>query len=90
MAVALYWCEMWSLTLWEEHKLQVFREYELYREERCEISVSRRCLSMTMKSIIFWDVTPLSLVEVYQRYGGTYCLHLQGRRVCSASRQQAE
>jgi hypothetical protein len=24
----------------------------------------------------FWDVTPCSLVEVYKRFGGTYCLHM--------------
>jgi hypothetical protein len=26
----------------------------------------------------FWDVTQCSLVEVYQIFGGTNCLHLQG------------
>jgi hypothetical protein len=25
---------------------------------------------------VFWDVTPCSLVEVYQRFGGTCYLHL--------------
>jgi hypothetical protein len=28
-----------------------------------------------------WDVTTHSLVDIYQRFGGTYCLHLQGRRI---------
>jgi hypothetical protein len=32
-----------------------------------------------MQSIIFWDMTPCSLVEVLQRFGGTYCLHFHGR-----------
>jgi hypothetical protein len=27
---------------------------------------------------------PYSLVEVYRPFGGTYCLHLQGRRVSHA------
>jgi hypothetical protein len=27
---------------------------------------------------ILWDAMPLSLVEFYQRFGGTYCLHLEG------------
>jgi hypothetical protein len=33
-----------------------------------------------MKSIIFWDVTPCSLSRCNRRFGGTYRLHLQGRR----------
>jgi hypothetical protein len=33
-----------------------------------------------MKSIIFWDVTPCSLLRCKRRFGGTYRLHLQGRR----------
>jgi hypothetical protein len=34
-----------------------------------------------LKSIIVSYVTPCSLVDVYRRVGGTYCLHLQGLRV---------
>jgi hypothetical protein len=34
--------------------------------------------AVTMKSTIFWDVTLCRQVEVYQCYGGTYCLHLWG------------
>jgi hypothetical protein len=26
---------------------------------------------------LFWDVTPCSLVKMYQRFGGKYCLDLQ-------------
>jgi hypothetical protein len=33
-----------------------------------------------MKSIIFWDVTPCRLLSCNRRFGGTYLLHLQGRR----------
>jgi hypothetical protein len=33
-----------------------------------------------MKSIVFWDITPCSLLKVNRRFGGTYRLHLQGRR----------
>jgi hypothetical protein len=39
------------------------------------------------KNNTFWDVTSLSLVEDRPRFGGTYCLHLQGRRV-SNNRQE--
>jgi hypothetical protein len=35
---------------------------------------------VVMKSIIFWDVTPCSLLSFNRRFGGTYRLHLQGRR----------
>jgi hypothetical protein len=33
-----------------------------------------------MKSTIFWDVTPCSLLSFNRRFGGTYRLHLQGRK----------
>jgi hypothetical protein len=32
---------------------------------------------VVMKSIIFWDVTPCSLLSCNRRFGGTYRLHLQ-------------
>jgi hypothetical protein len=35
-------------------------------------------MAITMKSTIFWDVTPCHLVEVYQRFRGAPFLHLQG------------
>jgi hypothetical protein len=35
----------------------------------------------------FWYVSPSSVVDLYQRFGGTYCLHLQGRRVSHISVQ---
>jgi hypothetical protein len=39
-----------------------------------------------MKSIIFWDMTPCSLLSCARRFGGTYRLHLQGRRNRQACR----
>jgi hypothetical protein len=36
--------------------------------------------AMVMKSIIFWDVTPYSLLRCNRRFGGTYHLHPEGRR----------
>jgi hypothetical protein len=33
-----------------------------------------------MKSIIFWDMTLYSPLSFNRRFGGTYRLHLQGRR----------
>jgi hypothetical protein len=32
------------------------------------------------KSIIFWDMTPCSPLNVNRRFGGTYRLHIQGRK----------
>jgi hypothetical protein len=32
-----------------------------------------------MKSTIFWDITPCSLLKVNRRFGGTYRIHLKGR-----------
>jgi hypothetical protein len=34
-----------------------------------------------LKSTIFWDITPRSPLKVNRRFGGTYRLHLQGRRI---------
>jgi hypothetical protein len=47
------------------------------------------------RSTIFWDITPRSSLKVYQCIGGTYCLHLQCRRLSQAryqheSRRQTE
>jgi hypothetical protein len=36
---------------------------------------------MSLKSAIFWDVMPCSLVKVYSYFKGMYCLHLHGQRV---------
>jgi hypothetical protein len=36
--------------------------------------------AVVMKSIIFWDITPCSLLSFNRSFGGTYHLHLQGRR----------
>jgi hypothetical protein len=36
--------------------------------------------AVVMKSIFFWDMTPCSPLSCARRFGGTYRLHLQGRR----------
>jgi hypothetical protein len=36
--------------------------------------------AVVMKSIVFWNMTPCSPLSVNRRFGGTYRLHLQGRR----------
>jgi hypothetical protein len=42
-----------------------------------------------MKSIFFWDMTPCSALSGTRRFGGTYRLHLQGRRIVQQSSEQA-
>jgi hypothetical protein len=42
---------------------------------------------VVMKSSIFWDITPCSLLKVNRRFGGTYRLHLQDRRISEARNQ---
>jgi hypothetical protein len=42
---------------------------------------------LAMKSIVLLNVTPCNLVEIYVRFGRTYYLHLQGRRVGRAIKQ---
>ena len=39
--------------------------------------------TIILKNIVFWYLTPCSLVQIYQHFGVTHCLHLQNRRVCS-------
>jgi hypothetical protein len=41
-----------------------------------------------MKSTIVWDVTPCSPLKANRRFGGTYSLHLQGRRINRARNQR--
>jgi hypothetical protein len=45
--------------------------------------------AVTIKSTIFWDMTPYSLVEVHRGFKESYCFHLQGLRVSQASKFQA-
>jgi hypothetical protein len=44
--------------------------------------------AVVMKSIIFWDITRCSPLEVSRRFGGTCRLHLQGRRISQARNQR--
>jgi hypothetical protein len=39
--------------------------------------------AVTMKNVVFWDVA-LCRSSVNRRFGGTYRLHLQGRKICSS------
>jgi hypothetical protein len=41
-----------------------------------------------LKSTIFFDITPYSPLKVNRRFGGTYRLHLQSRRISRAKNQR--
>jgi hypothetical protein len=41
-----------------------------------------------MESTNFWDMTPCSPLKVNRRFGGTCCLHLQGRIINRARNQR--
>jgi hypothetical protein len=43
----------------------------------CRHMSSCNGLTLVLKIAVFWDVTSRSLVEIYQRFGGVYCLHHQ-------------
>jgi hypothetical protein len=46
-------------------------------------------LDSSKESIIFWNMTPRSPSSFNRRFGGTYRLHLQGRRNKFSKNQQA-
>jgi hypothetical protein len=33
-----------------------------------------------LKSSMFWELSPCTEIEFNRHFGGTYCLHLHGRR----------
>jgi hypothetical protein len=43
---------------------------------------------VTVKSSVFYDITPFSPVEVHRRFGGKYRKHLQGRKVNQSRNQK--
>jgi hypothetical protein len=45
--------------------------------------ITRKRTAYLKKSSVFWDAKTYRLVEGYRRFGGVYCLHLQGRGVSS-------
>jgi hypothetical protein len=42
------------------------------------LQVTTQRTNIDMKMTAFWDVAPCSLIEVYGRFRGAYCLHHQG------------
>jgi hypothetical protein len=44
--------------------------------------------NLKLKSTILWDITPCSPLRVNRRFGGTYRLHLQDRKIGEAKNQR--
>jgi hypothetical protein len=44
--------------------------------------------TVSVKSVIFWDMTLCSMLSCNRRFGGTYRLHLHGRRTNFSKNQQ--
>jgi hypothetical protein len=73
------WHEPWSCTLENNMLYEYIYIYIVGFEIFAEV---------VMKSVIFWDMTPCSLLSCNRRFGGRYHLHLQGRRNNFSKNQQ--
>jgi hypothetical protein len=56
------------------------RQDNIVVKERIFTHFRQYVWSHCLSKLVFWVVTPCRLVGRYQRFGGTYCLHLQGWR----------
>jgi hypothetical protein len=53
----------------------------LYNAEQFEFTRFEVLTSVNISIKVFWDISPCSLVDRYQSFGGAVCLHLQSIRV---------
>jgi hypothetical protein len=44
---------------------------------RCQL-IFEVLTAASMKMAVFWVVAPCSLVEIYRRFRGACCIHIQG------------
>jgi len=51
------------------------------RSSQYTVVIFEVLMTMTMKIALLYDVTPCSLVDSYQRFGGISCRYLQGNRL---------
>jgi hypothetical protein len=56
---------------------------------KCEVSDLKFFIAAVMKNSVFWDEKPYSPFKVERRFGGTYRLHLQGRKMRQGGNQYA-
>jgi hypothetical protein len=68
--------------------IHVIHTYTIVKKFKNSNIRSEVLTAMTMKSAVFLDMTSSNQVEVHRRFGGTYRLHLQSRRVIHESNQQ--
>jgi hypothetical protein len=56
------------------------REYDLVLRKTnvCHCVRFQFITAASIKMTVFWDVAPCSLVDVYRRFTGDCCLHVQG------------
>jgi hypothetical protein len=71
-SVSTSWCRWLQLELYHKFK-------NAWPEGLLPAHPFRRAIGR-MKRITFWDMTPCSPLSFNRRFGGTYRLHLQGRR----------
>jgi hypothetical protein len=57
-------------------------------EEEQEIVGSEHPAMVIMKCSVFWDISPCNPLKVNRRFGGTYRLHLESRRIDHARKQR--
>jgi hypothetical protein len=74
-------------------KTRDFGNLRGYSEDHCWVLSTRPAgfeviTAVVMKSTIFCDITPCSPLKVNRRFGGTYRLHLQGKRISRARNQR--
>jgi hypothetical protein len=60
--------------------LDIFR----HNQESCGPLDDSSETSNSLKSTVFWDITPCSPLKVNRCCGGTYRFHLQGRKISRA------
>jgi hypothetical protein len=53
------------------------------------ISLYKDDIELTKKSTVYWDMTPCHPVEIHRRFGETYCLHFQCRKISPKNNKKA-
>jgi hypothetical protein len=86
--VASQKCWLPETEITERHTLilcrRVWCELNMYSNFQFHKQFIYHKLKWNLKSTIFCDITPCSLLKVNRRFGGIYRLHRQGRRITRA------